>query len=73
MTHAFTVVGTFSAERGVEQADSCPWAGMQDNELGAAELEALVMAVYPQCLPSELRHLQVSAGMRATYHLFLQL
>lgn len=21
------------------------------------------MAVYPQCLPSELRHLQVSAGM----------
>lgn len=31
----------------------------QDNELGPKELEALVAAVYPQCLPSELRHLQV--------------
>ncbi len=31
----------------------------QDNELGPNELEALVAAVYPQCLPSELRHLQV--------------
>ena len=34
---------------------------MQDNELGTAELEALVLAVYPPCLPSELRHFQVSS------------
>jgi hypothetical protein len=32
---------------------------MQELELGPRELEALVAAVYPECLPSEFRHFQV--------------
>ena len=42
-----------------EQHHACTPGSVQELELGPRELEALVAAVYPECLPSEFRHFQV--------------
>ena len=56
MSHA-----TVTVEGRCQEGEGGGGWGLQDNELGTAELEALVLAVYPPCLPSELRHFQVSS------------